>query len=80
MKIFITGLPEQADADRLKEKMGQFGPVNEVHALREGMDSDPIWVVDMNVDPGTATEIALRIDNIWYQGKFIRAHVPPHQG
>jgi hypothetical protein len=79
MKIFITGLPEQADADRLKARMSEFGPVHEVHVLREGMADNPVWVVDMAVDAGRATEIALRIDNIWFQGRFIHAHVPPHQ-
>lgn len=79
MKIFINGLPETADAARLKERMSQFGPVLDVHALREGMGNNPIWVVDMDVDAGTATQIALRIDNIWFQGRFIHAHVPPQQ-
>jgi len=79
LKIYLSGLPEQADPDRLREKMGHFGPVEEVHVLREYMDSDPIWVVVMNVDPGTANEIARRIDNIWFQGKFIHARVPLYQ-
>jgi hypothetical protein len=76
MKLYISGLPEQADADRLREKMSEFGPVEDVHVLREYMGNDPVWVVVMNVDPGTASEIAQRIDNIWYQGRFIRARVP----
>jgi hypothetical protein len=33
----------------------------------------------MDVDAGSATQIALRIDNIWFQGRFIRAHVPLQQ-
>jgi len=43
------------------------------------MDSDPVWVVVMNVDPGTANEIARRIDGIRFQGKFIHARVPLYQ-
>lgn len=79
MKIFITGLPESASAERLAARMNELGPVLDVHVLREGLGDNPLWVVEMDVDAGTATQIALRIDNIWYQDRFIKAHVPPQQ-
>jgi len=79
MKIFLTGLPEDADAERLHARMSEFGPVLDVHVLREGLGDHPLWVVDMDVDAATATQIALRIDNIWFQDRFIHAHVPPQQ-
>lgn len=79
MKIFLTGLPDEVNLDALKARLSEFGPVRDIHVLKEGMGADPIWVVEMNVDPGTATRIALKIDHIWFQGKFIHARVPPQQ-
>ncbi len=76
MKIYINGLPADADAGRLRERMSHFGPVEDVHVLREYMADDPVWVVVMNVDPGRATEIAQRINGIWFQGKIIHVRVP----
>jgi hypothetical protein len=64
VKIHLTGLPEQNDADRLRERMGHVGQVEAVGVLRECMRDDPLWVVVMDVDRGTATEIAQRIDGI----------------
>ena len=80
MKIFLSGLPEAADPEKLRARMSEFGPVTDVHVLREGMGDNPVWVVTMDVDAGTATQIALRIDNIWFQGQFIHAYVPLQQG
>jgi hypothetical protein len=64
VKIHLTGLPEQVDADKLRERMSRFGPVEDVHVLREYMGDEPLRVVVMDVDRGTATEIAQRIDGI----------------
>jgi len=61
VKIHLTGLPEKADADELRERMSRFGPVEDFLVLREYMRDDPLWVVVMDVDRGTATEIAQRI-------------------
>jgi hypothetical protein len=64
VKIYLSGLPEQADPDRLRERMSHFATVEEVHVLREYMGDDPLRVVVMDVDRCTATEIALRTDGI----------------
>jgi hypothetical protein len=64
VKIYLSGLPEQADPDKLRERMSHFAPVEEVHVLREYMGDDPLRVVVMDVDRCTATEIALRTDGI----------------
>jgi len=79
MKIFLTGLPDEVDLEALKARMSEFGPVRDIHVLKEGMGDNPIWVVEMNVGLGTATRIAQKIDHIWYQGKFIHARVPTYQ-
>lgn len=79
MKIFISGLPEQADAGRLRARMSELGPVEDVHVLQKTLGGDAVWVVVMDVDRGTANEIAQRIDDIWYQGRFIHAYVPLYQ-
>jgi hypothetical protein len=40
VKIYLSGLPEQADPDRLRERMSHFATVEEVHVLREYMGDD----------------------------------------
>ncbi|MCU0811654.1 MAG: RNA-binding protein [Thiobacillaceae bacterium] len=69
MKIHLTGLPEQADADTLRERTSHFGPVEDVHVLREYRGDDPLSVVLLDAGRGTATKIAQRIDGIRFRQK-----------
>jgi hypothetical protein len=75
MKIILTGLHEDADIDKLRERMSQFGPVLDIQAVRDGDPDKPWFIVNLNVDMAHATDVARRIDGIYYIDRFLHARV-----
>lgn len=79
MKIMLSGLHADFDVDTLKERMNHFGPVTGVQVITEG-DPDKPWVlVELAVDAARATEVARRIDGIFFRDRFLRALVMHHE-
>jgi len=78
MKIILTGLHEDADIEKLRERMSHFGPVIDIQAVRDGDPDKPWFIVDMDVDVGEATNVARRIDGIYYNDRFLHARVMFH--
>lgn len=79
MKIMLSGLHGDFDADTLKARMSHFGPVKDIQVITEG-DPDKPWVlVELAIDPAQATEVARRIDGIYFRDRFLRALVMPHE-
>lgn len=77
-KILLTGLPATVDPDRLKERLAPFGPVVGIHLIAEGDPDRPWVVVEMDLDLVAAQAVARRIDGIYYNDRFIGAHVMTH--
>lgn len=79
MKILLSGLHADFDRDLLSERMSHFGPVSGIQVVSEG-DPDKPWVlVEMAIDPAQATEVARRIDGIYFRGRFLHARVMLHE-
>lgn len=78
MKILLTGLQPDFDPDALRDRMSKFGPVAGVQAVRDGDPEHPWAIVDMAMDVGSATEVARRMDGIYYIDRFIHARVMLH--
>lgn len=78
MKILLSGLRPETDIDALRERMSHFGPVTGIEVVREGDPAQPWFLVEMAIAPGEATEIARRIDGIYYKEQFIHARVMLH--
>jgi hypothetical protein len=79
MKIMLSGLHADFDVDTLKERLNHFGPVTGVQVITEG-DPDKPWVlVELAVDAARATEVARRIDGIYFRDRFLRALVMHHE-
>ena len=78
MKILLTGLQRDFDPDALRDRMTKFGDVISVQAVRDGDPEHPWALVDMAMDVATATEVARRIDGIYYIDRFIHARVMLH--
>jgi hypothetical protein len=78
MKIVMSGLQPDFDPDLLKERMSKYGTVLSITEVRDGDPDRPWAIVDMGLSVAEATELARRIDGIWYVDRFIRAHVMLH--
>lgn len=78
MKILLTGLQRDFDPDALRDRMTKFGHVINVLAVRDGDPEQPWAIVDMALDVASATEVARRIDGIYYIDRFIHARVMLH--
>lgn len=78
MKIILTGLREDADMEKLRERMSHFGPVLDIQAVRDGDPDKPWFVVNMDIDVAEATKVARRIDGIYYNDRFLHARVMFH--
>lgn len=78
MKLLLSGLGPDTDIDRLQARMHHFGPVLGVHAVREGDPERPWFIVAMDITPDVATEVARRIDGIYFHGSFVHARVMLH--
>lgn len=78
MKILLTGLQRDFDPDALRDRMTKFGRVVGVQAVRDGDPEQPWAIVDMALDVASATEVARRIDGIYYIDRFIHARVMLH--
>ena len=75
MKIYISGLQPNVDADRLSERLSYFGPVNKVTIVREGNPDKPVAIVDMDISASAATLVVRRINGIYFVDRFLEAHV-----
>lgn len=75
MKLILSGLGPETDLDRLTERMGHFGPVRGIAPIYEGDPERPWFIVDMDLPAGPATEVARRIDGIYFHGRFLHASV-----
>lgn len=78
MKILLTGLQPDFDPDALRERMSKLGHVVGVQVVRDGDPQQPWALVDMAMDAASATEVARRIDGIYYIDRFIHARVMLH--
>lgn len=78
MKLILSGLSPETDLDRLRERMTHFGPVLGIDLIREGDPDRPWFIVDMDIPPDVATEVARRIDGIFFHDRFIHAQVMLH--
>jgi hypothetical protein len=78
MKLLLTGLQPDFDLDVLRQRMTKFGTVVDVKAVRDGDPDRPWAIVDMGLGVAEATEVARRIDGIYYIDRFIRAQVLLH--
>jgi hypothetical protein len=75
MKILLSGLQRDFDPATLRDRMTEFGPVVDVQAVRDGDPDQPWAIVDMALGLADATEVARRIDGIYYIDRFIHARV-----
>lgn len=78
MKIVLSGLQRDFDLDSLRERMSKFGPVHDIQVVTEGDPENPWAIVDMALSVAEATEVARRIDGIYYKDRFVRARVMVH--
>lgn len=78
MKILLTGLQRDFDPQALQERMSHFGHVVGVQPVLEGDPEHPWAIVEMALSVAEATEVARRIDGIYYIDRFIRARVMTH--
>jgi hypothetical protein len=78
MKIVLSGLQPDFDLEALRDRMLQFGPVVDIQAVRDGDPEHPWAIVEMALDVAAATELARRIDGIYYIDRLIRARVMLH--
>lgn len=75
MKILLSGLHREADVERLRERMSHFGPVLDIRPVTEGDPDRPWFVIELAVSAGEATEIARRIDGIYFNERILHAWV-----
>lgn len=78
MKIILTGLHEDADIEKLRERMSHFGPVIDITAVRDGDPDRPWFIIDMGIGMAEATDVARRIDGIYFNDRFLHARVMLH--
>lgn len=78
MKLLLSGLSPETNLDKLRERMEHFGPVLGIDVIREGDPDRPWFIVELAIAPDVATEVARRIDGIYYHDRFIRARVMLH--
>lgn len=78
MKIVLSGLQWDFDLDGLRERMSKFGTVHDIQVVSEGDPDSPWAIVDMSLGVAEATEVARRIDGIYYKDRFVRARVMVH--
>lgn len=77
-KILLTGLPAAVDPERLKERLSPFGPIVSITKITDGDPDQPWVIVEMDLELVAAQAVAQRIDGIYYNDRFIGAHVMTH--
>ena len=75
MKLILSGLGPETDLEKLRERMRHFGPVLGVEPIHEGDLERPWFIVELDLSPGAATEVARRIDGIYFNDRFVHASV-----
>ena len=78
MKLILSGLSPETDLDKLSERMRYFGPVRDINVIREGDPDCPWFLIELDITPDVATEVARRIDGLYFNGRFIHARVMLH--
>lgn len=79
MKILLSGLHADTDLDALRERMSHFGPVLHIEPVRDGDPDRPWFIVELDTDASSATEIARRIDGIYFRERTLHARVMLHE-
>ncbi|MGV1017324.1 MAG: RNA recognition motif domain-containing protein [Fluviibacter phosphoraccumulans] len=67
MKLLITGLPADANAEAVMEGMKKFGTVTHVEIVPNGQ-ADTWAIIEMAITHEQAFSLTQTVNDIWYQG------------
>ena len=77
-RILLMGLGAKATAAGVRSWLGGFGPVLDVHLVRDGDAESPLAVVEMDITDGQAFLLESRISNYWHDGALVNARLLPY--
>ena len=76
MKLLLTGLPESATEESVKQGMEMLGVVTSVELVSKIND---VWaIIEMPITPDHAFKITQQVCNIWHEGRFVSARILNH--
>lgn len=73
-KIMLRGVASDVTEDRIQETLGRFGNIEDITIIRDGDASRPLVIVSMQIGDIGASDLALRMTNVWRSGRRINAH------
>jgi hypothetical protein len=76
--ITLWNLPVDTSEDRVSTALAPYAPVVSVRIERQGAADNPMAIVEVDLDPIAAGRLVLRLDGLWHEGRFLRAHLLMH--
>jgi hypothetical protein len=76
--ITLWNLPVDTSEDRVRAALAPYAPIVSVRIERQGDPANPMAVVEVDLDSIAAGRLAYRLDGLWHEGKFLRAHLLMH--
>lgn len=77
-KILFSGLGPAVTEEAIRAALEKVGPVLGVTIIRDGDDSAPVVIVEMDIDDQTAYRITSRVTDFWHDGHMINARLLLH--
>lgn len=74
----LWNLPQETSEARIRAALEPFAPILSVSIEREGDPHSPAAIIDFDLDAFAAAEITRRLNGLWHEGQFLRAHVLMH--
>ena len=76
--ITVWNLPAETSEERVREALAPYAPIRSVRIERQGDPHNPLAMVEVDLDFIEAGKLVFRIDGLWHEGKFLRAHLLLH--
>jgi hypothetical protein len=73
-KITLWNLPVETSESRIREALAPYAPVVSVTIERQGNPNNPLAIIELDLDSVATGRLVLRLDGLWHEGKFLRAH------
>lgn len=77
-KVVLWNLPEATSEERIRAALEPYAPILSVSIEREGDPHSPAAVIDFDLDSFAVGNVVRRLDGLWHEGSFLRAHVLMH--
>lgn len=76
--IALWNLPVETSEARIRAALAAYAPIRSVRIERQGDPDNPMALLEVELDSIDAGKLVFRLDGLWHEGKFLRAHLLQH--